>query len=970
MMAAIVIRLFDYMRKHRTHGVLGFILITLILAYFLAGQTYKEDISDFLPLNNKYHKALKVYQEISGANRIIGIFQYRDLSETDADTIIYSIERFVEHLKKNDKDKSLTDLTYQIDLEKVTETTEFVYRNIPYFLTSEDYHRIDSLLETQDYIHTQIRNGKQMLMLPVSGIVSENFQRDPLHLFTPIVSQLQKSQSSIEFENYDGYIFSKDMKRAFVMMTSPFGSSETEGNSTLLALLRQSADETESEISDVSIRFTGGPVIAVGNSKQIKTDSIIAVMLAIVLIVALLFYVFRSIWHLFLIVLSIIWGWLFAMGILSCIHQQVSVIVIGISSIIIGIAVNYPLHLIAHLQHTPDVRSALKEIIPPLVVGNITTVGAFLALVPLQSVALRDLGLFSSFLLVGTILFALIFLPHLLKNGAGREKGNIILKFTDISIENYRWVIYAIIVFTLFFGYLSLQTGFDTNMSSVNYLTDEQKADMAYFRSFAAKSSADENIYVVSADSTINEALEKSQEIQPLLQKLKQEGLIADKQGCYQFLCSKEEQRKRLEHWNTFVQKHGNTLEHSIIEEATMEGFSAHTFDDFFDILHKSYKPQDFGYFKQLSSSVFASNLMINDKQKEFNVIDVLKVSPQKIESVVSRIENHSSRQYVFDVNSMNTSIATRLSDDFNYIGWACGCIVFLFLWFSLGCLELAILSFIPMAVSWLWILGIMSLVGIQFNVVNIILATFIFGQGDDYTIFMTEGCQFEYAYRRKMLASYKNSIIISALIMLIGIGSLIIAKHPALHSLAEVTIIGMFSVVLMAYLFPPLIFRWLVYNKGCERKRPITLRNLIWRDRNNTSKIRFIEDCYRYKGVDISSSVCHQLRKYTKKGTLEKIESSITSSIKTIIIINNRWGELSMLLALENPKIKCFGIEKDEEKYIVAKYTAENRVDNLTISKEIDRVTYDLNSTLTILIESTDEDKKKYEYLNPIIIN
>lgn len=969
-MAAIVIRLFDYMRKHRTHGVLGFILITLILAYFLAGQTYKEDISDFLPLNNKYHKALKVYQEISGANRIIAIFQYRDSSMTDADTIIHSVDRFIEHLKKNDKDKSLTDLTYQIDLEKVTETTDFVYRNIPYFLTSEDYHRIDSLLETQDYIHTQIRNGKQMLMLPVSGIVSENFQRDPLHLFTPIVSQLQKSQSSIEFENYDGYIFSKDMKRAFVMMTSPFGSSETEKNATFLALLRQSADETEAEISDISIHFTGGPVIAVGNSKQIKTDSIIAVMLAIVLIVALLFYVFRSIWHLSLIVLSIIWGWLFAMGILSCIHQQVSVIVIGISSIIIGIAVNYPLHLIAHLQHTPDVRSALKEIIPPLVVGNITTVGAFLALVPLQSVALRDLGLFSSFLLVGTILFALIFLPHLLKNGAGREKGNIILKFTDISIENHRWVIYSIVLLTLFFGYLSLQTGFDTNMSSVNYLTDEQKADMAYFRSFAAKSSADENIYVVSADSTINEALEKSQEIQPLLQKLKQEGLIADKQGCYQFLCSKEEQRKRLEHWNTFVQKHGNTLEHSIIEEATMEGFSAHTFDDFFDILHKSYKPQDFGYFKQLSSSVFASNLMINDKQKEFNVIDVLKVSPQKIESVVSRIENHSSRQYVFDVNSMNTSIATRLSDDFNYIGWACGCIVFLFLWFSLGCLELAILSFIPMAVSWLWILGIMSLVGIQFNVVNIILATFIFGQGDDYTIFMTEGCQFEYAYRRKMLASYKNSIIISALIMLIGIGSLIIAKHPALHSLAEVTIIGMFSVVLMAYLFPPLIFRWLVYNKGLERKRPITLRNLIWRDSNNISRIRFIEDCYRYKGGDISSSVRHRLRKYSRKGFLEMIDSSITPTTKNIIVIHNGWGELSMLLALAKPQIKCFGVEKDEEKYIVAKYTAENRVDNLTISKEIDSEIYDINSTLTILIEPANEDKRKYDYLKPIIIN
>ena len=88
------------------------------------------------------------------------------------------------------------------------------------------------------------------------------------------------------------------------------------------------------------------------------------------------------------------------------------------------------------------------------------------------------------------------------------------------------------------------------------------------------------------------------------------------------------------------------------------------------------------------------------------------------------------------------------------------------------------------------------------------ILATFIFGQGDDYTIFMTEGAVSEYRYHRPMLASYKHSIILSALIMFIGIGSLILARHPALHSLAEVTIVGMFSVVLMAFIFPPFVLK------------------------------------------------------------------------------------------------------------------------------------------------------------------
>lgn len=63
----------------------------------------------------------------------------------------------------------------------------------------------------------------------------------------------------------------------------------------------------------------------------------------------------------------------------------------------------------------------------------------------------------------------------------------------------------------------------------------------------------------------------------------------------------------------------------------------------------------------------------------------------------------------------------------------------------------------LPLAVSWLWILGFMDIFSIQFNIVNIILATFIFGQGDDYSIFITEGLTYEYAYGRARLKSYKT---------------------------------------------------------------------------------------------------------------------------------------------------------------------------------------------------------------------
>ena len=186
------------------------------------------------------------------------------------------------------------------------------------------------------------------------------------------------------------------------------------------------------------------------------------------------------------------------------------------------------------------------------------------------------------------------------------------------------------------------------------------------------------------------------------------------------------------------------------------------------------------------------------------------------VEEKISESGNGHAVVRAFDLTSLNGRIASTLSADFNYIGIACSIIVFVFLWLSFGRIELAIVAFLPMAFGWIWILGLMNLCGISFNIVNIILATFIFGQGDDYTIFITEGLIKDYRNGGRILISYQKSIILSALIMFVGIGSLIIAKHPAMHSLAEVTIIGMSVVVLMAWIVPPIAFNLFVkYDKS-----------------------------------------------------------------------------------------------------------------------------------------------------------
>ena len=261
----------------------------------------------------------------------------------------------------------------KFDLAKYSEISEFAYANIPYFLSDRDYILIDSLLTSPEYVSKQIKADKEMLLFPSGGLLTDNIARDPLNLFTPIISKLGKSQEYSHFESYDGFIFTPDMKQAIVLIQSPFGNSETKNNAQLISILDTAADQTKRDFPEVKIHLTGGPQIAVGNANQIKKDSALALTNAIVFITLLLTYSFRSFRNILLIVVSILWGWLFALAGLSFVHSDISIIVIGISSVIVGIAVNYPLHMIDHVNHEQDIRRSLRDIVTPLLIGNITT---------------------------------------------------------------------------------------------------------------------------------------------------------------------------------------------------------------------------------------------------------------------------------------------------------------------------------------------------------------------------------------------------------------------------------------------------------------------------------------------------------------------------------------------------------------------------------------------------------------------
>jgi 1-acyl-sn-glycerol-3-phosphate acyltransferase len=800
-------------------------VLTAGLGLSLTRLNYGEDISAFLPDEGGAVNMNALYRAVGNSDKIMLYFQMRTVRPDSTGHIIAAIDFAAEQLALADTAGIIPEITARVDEGQALELTGFVRRNAPYFLTDDDYRRLDTLL-TDDYAAACLSNAKRMLLLPTGGLMQQSIASDPLNLFAPLLNRLQNFRPA-DGDVIDGHLFMNGGRKGMCIVTTPYSVSETNKSLKLLELINCTLAKTEAEFPDIKTSCFGAPAIAVTNARQIKSDSILSMAIATVLLLILLVCYFRNLRNIILIFVSVAFGWLFALAILAQWKDSLSVIAIATGSIFIGIAINYPLHLLGHLREQPDMREALREITPPLLTGNITTVGAFLSLAFIPSEAMRDMGLFGALLLVGTILFVLLVLPHLVRKNIRRksaEDSAIISRPAPLPKFLKRSLL-PLIALTVLFLHLSRFMEFDTDMNNINYMSASQRSDLQELLQATAQDGMDA-VYFVTSGGAVDDALAAAEANRPLLDSLHRAGLWLSEAGIGQFLPSGAEQRRRLERWNSFCLKNRGKIESLLEKYGAQEGFRRQAFHPFCELLTAQLAPESDDFFAPIATFP-AKNYLLHLGDKTM-VINILRSQPEHTGALVDALREKAVADAVaFDSRSISRRLVDSLSDEFNFVLYICGFIVLLFLTLTLGRLELSMMAFIPLVVSWIWIPGIMLLSGLQFNIVNIILATFIFGQGDDYTIFMTEGLMYEYTYRRRMLGSYRKSIVISALIMFIGIGTLILARHPALRSLAEVIFVGMFTVVLMACLIPPLLFKWLTQNRHGWREVPLTFRRL-----------------------------------------------------------------------------------------------------------------------------------------------
>ena len=827
-MTQFFIGLYDYFERHKILFYLSLISCVLLMGFFALQVRFEENITQFFPDTKDSQNTIKVFDNLKIKDKIIIMLSSADTCHrVEPDSLIEAAGQLQQTLTEKAGGTLIKGIFAQVDQSLIGGATDFVYEHLPLFLTDTDYQRFDSLL-TEKGIQAIMQKNYTNLLSPAGIALRSYILRDPLGLGSEALKHLQDFQLEANYEIYDEHIFSKDGSTLLMFITPVFSTGSTGKNDELIKILEEELQHVQGESPTIRAEYFGGPSVGVYNARQIKKDTILTSSLALLIIIVFISLVFKRKRSIPLIITPVLFGGLFALFLIFFIKGSISAIAVGAGSAVMGIALSYSIHMLAHQNHVSTVQQLIKEIAYPLTVGSFTTIGAFMGLIFTSSDLLRDFGLFASLALVGTTLFCLIYLPHFLKGQADVKQGRvlrIIEKINAYSYEKNKWLVGGILLITIICLFTSQKVGFNNDMMSLNY--EPQHLKQSEEKLMQLFDSDEKTVLFVSVGKDMNQATETYAITNQKLSTLKDQGLIKDYASASQFLISPQEQQLRLKRWKDYwTDEKQQQIRKQLETAATEYRFRPGSFDPFYQWLN-----QPFGEYHYTAQEDDLSGKLLNEWQTSADSITMLisqiRISDQNKETVY---QNFSKAQdvVIFDRSYFANKWVSAINDDFYLILYISSFLIFFALWFSYGRIELTLMSFLPMLVSWVIILGLMGILGIEFNIINIILSTFIFGIGDDFSIFIMDGLQNKYRTGQKVLNSHKTAIFFSAFTTVVGMGALVFAKHPALQSISLISILGMIAVVLVAYTIQPLIFRFFIAGPASKGLPPYTLIGLI----------------------------------------------------------------------------------------------------------------------------------------------
>lgn len=822
-------------------------IATFALFVFFASQLrYEEDITKLLPDTEKSKAGRAAFGQLGIKDKIF-IQIERQADTVEPEQMAAMCDELVDSLLAPDSCSGLIKhILYRIEDDWIVNGIDYALEHFPSLLPEGVYPMFDSLLVPAAVAETMHANAATLRDDP-DGNLANVLPYDPANLRSAMMKAALPQRPMMNTKTVAKHFFSTDSNVVIAYLTPNVSSFDSKASAKVVATIDRHVKAFNERHPSAQAVYHGASVLSAGNSNRIKKDTIVTtgISLTIILVVILLCY---SQWSTIpMIIVPLLYGTSMAMGAMYLIKGQMSIMALGLAAPILGIALSYIMHVVTHYKYVTDPVTVLREQSTPVCLSCLTTIGAFAGLLFTTSDLLKDFGIFASIALVGTTLFALVFLPQFFNSRRNRRNGKafaVLEKINSFAPDRNRWLVGGLVVLSVVCIVISLipatKVHFDNNLQNIGYRSENVVHSESIYRNHINHGGTLK--YYATQSSSLDSAIDASKTLNAKVDSLYSAKVIRQYSGIASMIATTDEQQQNINRWKSYwtAEKTAH-VRAAVGKAANADGLDPEMFDPFFTLVEADYEAEPLyesgivpdellcnfvevvpanhalsGDTSQSDSQYLVFTSVLTDDTNTYRVADVLTQQPGVI---------------IADPFYYTGDMVNIVHKDFNIVLLISSIFVILVLLLSYRSIVMALLAFTPMFLSWYIVQGIMAIFHIDFNLINIVLSSFIFGVGVDYSIFISNGLlAAERGENANLLNHHKTAITFSAFMLVVVLASLLLAVHPTLHSVGLCALIGMISTISISYCLQPFLFRQLL-------RVPLFKKNMLREKENKAEK-------------------------------------------------------------------------------------------------------------------------------------
>ncbi|MFP4380042.1 MAG: MMPL family transporter [Candidatus Sumerlaeia bacterium] len=839
-------------------------LIVFVLCLVSAGGiVWREDVMDLLPdtdpVVREYREWMDRFRPLDRVYIMIGPAQgAEDVSENElieAADALYEI--FTESPDANppepQKDEApsfnkvrfgappsfdgsaadlVRDVIYRMDAGQVLELTDLLKEHRAAYFSEAQEKMIEERLQPEA-IRRALEEWKKILTQYPAPMMARQFRHDPLGMDATVLQRLQSFQNlGKDLERHRDRIFSKDRQHILMMVEPVYPSTDSYHAAALVALLDRAKAEVEAKSDGrVHVADLAGHRFGLENSSRVKKDIYKTVTISICGVVLLTFLSFANPLFVLLALLPAAFGASFAMGLIRWLVPEISAISIGSGSMLIGIAVDYGIHILYHADHAPSperdargdarnafVRRILVRLTRPLLLSAATTILAFLTLSFSILPGYRHLGIFAALGISGAAVFALCVMPLLIPRFkqmrlAFRRPilhlGEAYLAATRF-IEGHRRMIPVLLIGLTILALAGLpRLQFEGDYQKMNAVSDTTRADWDLILSRFGETLKVSPVIIRGED--FESALQKNEALYARLSELETEGELNSFQSIAPILPSRKTQEANRRRWSDFwSDARVDRLRENFDKIAPERGMRVAAFEGFFDSLGADAGLVTLDKLKKAGLAKLIEN-HVSIGEDDTMILTHLQVDRlEDFERITSLLKQEFPDLQAANGQAFMQYMVGLIYRELERMGLIASAIIIALLALAFRSLRHLLILLLPLVLAALWTFGYMAWLGIQINLMNSIVTIFILGLVIDYTIFLFCAWVERHRAGEDHLSASGAAVGISAFTTMAGLGALALASHPVLHSIGYTALLGIAFGWLAVFLTFPFLDRYI----------------------------------------------------------------------------------------------------------------------------------------------------------------